>query len=813
MHRLLATALALFAVSVFSSSPSAVAVETVGYEPLSSPQRLLDTREGRPTVDALFAGVGKRSAQSRFAVRVANRAGLGAELGSVVVNITVDQPEAAGFVTVWPCDQKRPITSNVNYSAGQTVGVAAITRVAADGSICLFTRARSHLILDVAGHFPVGTFAPLGAPERLADTRPAFSTIDGAFAGQGRLTKGAVYVLRVAGRGTVPSDATAVALSVTATDVDRHGYLTVFPCDVSRPTASNVNYEPGSTTPNAVITRLDGNGNVCIFTLQPAHLVVDISGSIGQPFFQPLPQPRRLLETRSGLPTFDGGFRGAGQQPPSATLQLDVAGRAGIPADATAVVLNVTSTGSTSPGFITSHPGGTSRPSSSNLNYSGGRTVANMVISALGPDGDVCLFNLGATHVVVDVAGWLTGPTAPTTTSGCPARTPTLGVDAYLNAVLRRPGLHRVVGVDRIGVYVCKIPADSRHFDGARQHTTTSQQFAEFARAEVAPYFAAASGGRYTVEFTSLGNITVGRDAEASDCLDAATSRTAAPYTNVLVAGSALGGGGFAGPGTIFTSPFAPERTVFDRPPSESGRGGWLGGSVISNAPDPGTIVHEIGHTIHWPHSFIGPESEYDNPTDVMSTGQGPCRNDRFVYPCVPGNTLAFNRLASGWLRDGQVITHPSGMARYRLDPPGVSGLQLVVLPDPAQALSALTIEARPAIGNDEFFEQEGVAVHIVDQVDRFGGLSGLSTGRVHRQATGSPDTYDHVVDVGETLTVRGVTLEVLRRDGNSYDVQVTGSYRMPNAGFFTESVIDELGRPTCATLPVDDALAAGCTR
>ena len=389
MHRLLATTLALIAVSLFSSSPSAVAVETPGYEPLLSPQRLLDTREGQPTVDTRFSGVGKRSARSRFALRVAGRAGLGDELGSVVVNITVDQPEAAGFVTVWPCDQKRPNASNVNYSAGQTVGVAAITRVADDGTICLFTRARSHLIVDVAGHFPVGTFAPLAAPERLADTRTELSTIDGDFAGQGRLTKGATYELRVTGRGTVPPGATAVALSVTATDVDSPGYLTVFPCDVGRPTASNVNYEPGSTTPNAVITRLDGDGNVCIFTLQPAHLVVDISGSIEQPFFQPLAQPRRLLETLSGLSTFDGDFRGAGQQPAAATLQLDVAGRAGVPADATAVVLNVTSTGSGSAGFITSHPGGSTRPASSNLNYSGGRTVANMVVSALGPDGEV----------------------------------------------------------------------------------------------------------------------------------------------------------------------------------------------------------------------------------------------------------------------------------------------------------------------------------------------------------------------------------------------------------------------------------------
>ena len=98
-------------------------------------------------------------------------------------------------------------------------------------------------------------------------------------------------------------------MNVTATQSDGPGFVTVFPCDASRPLASNVNYEPGSTTPNLVLTRLDPGGDVCIYTLQPVDLVVDVAGSLPDSVFSPLPEPRRLLDTRAG----DRQTRNAGQ--------------------------------------------------------------------------------------------------------------------------------------------------------------------------------------------------------------------------------------------------------------------------------------------------------------------------------------------------------------------------------------------------------------------------------------------------------------------------------------------------------------------
>ena len=92
--------------------------------------------------------------------------------------------------------------------------------------------------------------------------------------------------------------------------------------------------------------------------------------------------------------------------------ELQVAGRALVPAVGVgAVVLNVTVTGTTGAGFVTVWPCGAAMPLASNLNYVGGETVPNAVITQLGSGGSVCLYTNNATDLVVDINGWL--PLAP----------------------------------------------------------------------------------------------------------------------------------------------------------------------------------------------------------------------------------------------------------------------------------------------------------------------------------------------------------------------------------------------------------------
>jgi hypothetical protein len=84
-----------------------------------------------------------------------------------------------------------------------------------------------------------------------------------------------------------------------------------------------------------------------------------------------------------------------------------VGGRGGVPPTAATVLLNVTSTGATADGYVTVYPCGITRPLSSNLSFKAGVTVANAVMSQVGTDAKVCLYNSDPTHLIVDVNGYL----------------------------------------------------------------------------------------------------------------------------------------------------------------------------------------------------------------------------------------------------------------------------------------------------------------------------------------------------------------------------------------------------------------------
>ena len=82
----------------------------------------------------------------------------------------------------------------------------------------------------------------------------------------------------VAGRGGVPTDASAVVLNVTVTGAQAAGFVTVYPCGTPRPNASNLNFATGSTIPNLVIAKVGAGGKVCLFTSAGTHLIADVNG-------------------------------------------------------------------------------------------------------------------------------------------------------------------------------------------------------------------------------------------------------------------------------------------------------------------------------------------------------------------------------------------------------------------------------------------------------------------------------------------------------------------------------------------------------
>ena len=322
-------------VCFYSSVGTNFLVDIAGYFPGASsaddaapfvgllPERRVDTR----------SGIGGRSARvTPSSPLVVPVAGIDARLpdGSVTtvpdavtavaVNVTVAQSEAAGFATVWPCSTERPNASNVNFEAGNPTGNGVVVPVGPAGNICVHTSSTAHVLVDLVGHFGerptpevASTTAPAftpAFPTRLVDTR---NEIGGP---AGRVAPATPLRVQMHGRSlqsdpeiggagelVVPTDATAVAMNLTAVRPSSNGFATVWPCSSSQPTASNLNFAAGQNRANSVIAPIGDDGEVCVFVSASAHVIVDVTGWFegdeAAGFVGVVPE--RLVDTRIAL--------------------------------------------------------------------------------------------------------------------------------------------------------------------------------------------------------------------------------------------------------------------------------------------------------------------------------------------------------------------------------------------------------------------------------------------------------------------------------------------------------------------------------
>ena len=252
------------------------------------------------------------------------------------------------------------------------------------------------------------------APHRLADTRPD----QGAF-GFTRISSSVIRV-QVAGIAGVPVGASAAVLNITGVNTTAAGYVTVYPAGSALPTASNVNFDgAGQVMANMATVKLGDGGAVDVYMQRKMDVAIDVSGAYVPVSLGASVQAGRL-ETLAGgafrvLDTRDRGF-GVGT---SGVERVDVSS-AGVPADAIAVVVNITAT-NTGVGFWTAFPLNTVRPNASNLNIdTPGQTRAGQAIVLLSGTPAFNVFSLGGGDLIVDVAGWFTGAAATTakTTDG-----------------------------------------------------------------------------------------------------------------------------------------------------------------------------------------------------------------------------------------------------------------------------------------------------------------------------------------------------------------------------------------------------------
>lgn len=215
----------------------------------------------------------------------------------------------------------------------------------------------------------------------------------------------------VRGRGAVPTNATAAIVNVTAVAPADHGYFTLWSCDDPRPTASTVNYTPGDIVPNGAVIELSDDGALCIFTKATSHIVLDVTGYLtaGMPTVHTM-TPARLHDSRAGNPVVDGTATGPRLGAETA-IEIQVSGRGGVPAGASAAFFNVAAIGTDDTGFVSMwpcvDPDPASRPLASNVNYTPGLTRANNALVKLSPEGAICAFTKAGADLIVDVTGWV----------------------------------------------------------------------------------------------------------------------------------------------------------------------------------------------------------------------------------------------------------------------------------------------------------------------------------------------------------------------------------------------------------------------
>ena len=227
------------------------------------PTRLMDTR--RNLGGAVFGPGETRN------LAVAGIGGIPAGATAVALNVTVTQPSATSFVTVWPAGGSVPATSNLNMTAGQTVPNLVVVGLG-NGQVSIRNAfGTAHVIVDVMGWFSSG-FRPV-TPARVADTRSGqCGTV---------LAAGETREVAVAGIGGVPATgATAVALNLTVTQPSAGGFYSVWPAGAPLPGTSNLNFVPGQTVANLVVVGVGASGHVAIknSSASAAQVIVDLMG-------------------------------------------------------------------------------------------------------------------------------------------------------------------------------------------------------------------------------------------------------------------------------------------------------------------------------------------------------------------------------------------------------------------------------------------------------------------------------------------------------------------------------------------------------
>jgi hypothetical protein len=388
-----------------ASDPSAPVAPVAGdtYHAVT-PVRLLDTRYGNGLAGKLYPATPRT-------FQIAGRASIPAGAKAITGNATIVNASVASSLYLGPSPLAHPAVSTINFNRNDTTGFGVTVALSSTGTLSATYMAASgsaDLVLDVTGYFTAdatgGTYHPV-TPARLLDTRYGNGL-------SGKLHANAPRTFVVRGRGGVPTDATAVTGNLTVTNASNRFAVYIGPTPIAKPSTSTINFAKNQTRGNSLTVVLGSNGTLSATFMSPGgtiDLVFDVTGyyTSDRTGASYISIQTRVLDSRVG-----NGI--SGKLVANTPRVIQVTGRGGIPASASAVTGTISVFSQTSSGAIFLGPIPTAKPGTSSLNFGRYDRAANGVTVVLRSDGTLSATYMATARTSTDVVLDITGYFVPT---------------------------------------------------------------------------------------------------------------------------------------------------------------------------------------------------------------------------------------------------------------------------------------------------------------------------------------------------------------------------------------------------------------
>jgi hypothetical protein len=94
-------------------------------------------------------------------------------VSAIVINVTVTNPTAPSYLTLWPDGTTRPLASDLNFVAGQTVPNLVVVKLGAPATFDVYNAAGStDVVIDLVGYYGTPQPAPSAAAARVFHLAP-----------------------------------------------------------------------------------------------------------------------------------------------------------------------------------------------------------------------------------------------------------------------------------------------------------------------------------------------------------------------------------------------------------------------------------------------------------------------------------------------------------------------------------------------------------------------------------------------------------------------------------------------------------------